>query len=82
MSKRHQAIADELSKTFSAETIKNWEEMVKTWDKDKSAQNPYAEPHCSKLFVKGLLYISNQKSSDNAPRCASRTCERGSGECC
>src|SRR5882762_1157506 len=33
MSKRHQAIADQLSKTFPAETIIKWEEMVKTWDK-------------------------------------------------
>jgi len=59
MSKRHQAIADELSKTFSAETIKKWEEMVKTWDKDKSAPNPYAEPQCSKLLclLRGLLYL-------------------------
>jgi Kyakuja-Dileera-Zisupton transposase len=50
MSKRHQEIADQLSTTFSKETIKKWEEMVKTWDNDKSAPNPYAEPQCGKLL--------------------------------
>jgi len=49
MSKRHQAIADQLSETFSKETVKKWERMVKCWNKDKSAPNPYAEPQCSTL---------------------------------
>lgn len=57
MSKRHQAIADQLSETFSKETVK-WEEMVKRWNKDKSAPNPYAEPQCSMLqhYIKLQLH--------------------------
>ena len=50
MSKCHQDIADQLSKTFSAKTIKKWDVMVKWWNKDKTVPNPYAEPQCSELI--------------------------------
>ena len=50
MSKCHQDIADQLSKTFSAKTIKKWDVMVKWWNKDKTVQNPCAEPQCSELI--------------------------------
>jgi hypothetical protein len=71
MSKRHQAIADQLSTTFPVETIKKWEEMVKKWEKDKMAPNPYAEPQCSKLFGSLRGYHADLKLSDNAPSRAS-----------
>jgi hypothetical protein len=53
------------------ETIKKWEEMVKKWEKDKRAPNPYAEPQCSKLFGSLRGYHADLKLSDNAPRRAS-----------
>ena len=83
MSQRHQSIADQLSKTFPPETIKKWEEMVKRWDKDKTAPNPYAEPHCSKLYLRfKLLRDTYLYFSDDTSGCAPWTCERGGSECC
>lgn len=47
MAKRQEEIASKISKTFSDATIKKWDDMVKRWNRDKKAPNPYAEPQCS-----------------------------------
>ena len=39
---------NQLSTTFSPDVVEKWELMVTTWNANPKAQNPYAEPKCSK----------------------------------
>ena len=45
MSEKQTDIFNQLSATFTTETITKWEAMVDTWNKNpKTAPNPYREP--------------------------------------
>jgi hypothetical protein len=51
MQKRHESVFEQLSSTFSNDTNKKWDDMVKTWNRDKTVPNPYAEPQCSTFLL-------------------------------
>jgi hypothetical protein len=42
-SKKHRALLNALSATFSPETIAEWTKMVEDWQEDTSAPNPFEE---------------------------------------
>jgi hypothetical protein len=45
MSEKQSEIFNQLSGTFTSETITRWEALVVAWNKDpKNAPNPYREP--------------------------------------
>lgn len=47
----HRAHHVEFTKTFSAENIEKWTELVRVWNENpKQAQNPYEEPVLGMLF--------------------------------
>jgi Kyakuja-Dileera-Zisupton transposase len=51
MEQRHKSVSEQLSNTFSNDINKKWDAMVKTWNRDKTAPNPYAEPQCSTFLL-------------------------------
>jgi hypothetical protein len=54
MQKKHRAIFEQFSTTFSPETLRQWTEMVEKWEADPKVFNPYEEPVSSELisFIK------------------------------
>ena len=48
MSAKQSEVFQQLSATFSPETVSNWEAMVIAWNMDRKAPNPYAEPKSCK----------------------------------
>jgi hypothetical protein len=44
MSAKQSNVFQQLSATFSPETVSNWEAMVAAWNVNPKAPNPYAEP--------------------------------------
>jgi hypothetical protein len=50
MSAKQTEVFNQLSATFSPETIKKWEAMVVAWEANPQAPNPYEEPESGKLF--------------------------------
>ena len=51
MSTKQTEVFNQLSATFSTETIKKWESMITTWEANLKAQNPYVETGCSKCLT-------------------------------
>jgi hypothetical protein len=50
MSAKQTEVFNQLSATFSPQTIKKWEAMVVAWEADPQAPNPYEEPESGELF--------------------------------
>jgi hypothetical protein len=44
MAKKHEALHEELSATFPQDVVQKWEDMVRVWNANSQAPNPYAEP--------------------------------------
>ena len=44
MRAKHQELFAKFSATFKPGTVLVWEEMVKTWERDRTKPNPYEEP--------------------------------------
>jgi len=44
MATKHKALHDELTTAFPPDVMQKWEDMVKTWNADPQAPNPYNEP--------------------------------------
>ena len=42
-SKKHRALLNALSATFSLQTVAEWTKMVEDWQEDTSAPNPFEE---------------------------------------
>jgi len=49
MSVKQTEIFDQLSATFSPETVEKWERIVANWNANPKAPNPYEEPKSRKL---------------------------------
>jgi hypothetical protein len=58
MSEIQTDIFNQLSATFTPETIRRWEEMVVAWNKNpKIAPNPYQEPPSGKWLLSIVMFI-------------------------
>ena len=51
MSAKQTEVFNQLSATFSTETIKKWESMITTWEANPKARNPYVETGCGKCLT-------------------------------
>lgn len=51
MGEKQTEIFQQLSATFSSETVANWEAMVAAWNVNPKVKNPYTEPKNSKSYV-------------------------------
>ena len=56
MSAKQKEVFNQLSATFSTQTIKKWEAMVETWEVNPQAPNPYKEPESGELFFLCTFY--------------------------
>ena len=59
MQEKHKVVFEQFSTTFSPQTLRQWTEMVKKWEADPKAFNPYEEPIDSKsiLFRKKHIFF-------------------------
>ena len=57
MSAKQTDIFNQLSATFSSETINKWETLVENWNADSKAPNPYQEPKNCKLHLYDMLCL-------------------------
>lgn len=54
MSTKQTEVFNQLSATFSTQTIKKWDAAVITWEANPQAPNPYGEPESGELFLSML----------------------------
>lgn len=59
MSTKQTDIFNQLSATFSSETINKWEALVVNWNADPKAPNPYQEPKNSMWQLSDVLCLCN-----------------------
>ena len=57
MSTKQSEVFQQLSATFSPETVANWEAMVTAWNVNPKAPNPYAEPTSRKSIAFILIHV-------------------------
>ena len=59
MQKKHEAVFEQFSTTFSPQTLREWTEMVEKWEADPKAPNPYEEPVSSEFvsFIKEKVFV-------------------------
>jgi len=62
---------DQLSATFSLETIAKWEAMLENWNADPKAPNPYREPKSREFpFPLINIFVTNIFYRNNSPGCS------------
>ena len=54
MSAKQTEVFNQLSATFSTQTIKKWEATVVAWEANPQAPNPYEEPESGELCSSAL----------------------------
>ena len=50
MKKIHEGTYEQLTATFSADIIKQWEKTIENWENNPKAPNPYSEPSAGMIF--------------------------------
>jgi hypothetical protein len=59
MSTKQTEVFNQLSATFSQQTVKKWEAMVVSWEANSEAPNPYEEPESGELLSSAPSFQSN-----------------------
>lgn len=62
MQAKSKQVFREFDKTFPEHIVKEWDNMVKAWDKDMSQPNPYAEPIAGKTQPHRVVLCNSQQS--------------------
>ena len=83
MSTKQAETFDQLSATFSSETITKWEAIVEKWNANPKAPNPYREPKGHEFhFPLIYFFIANILFRNNSPGCSPAVSERRSSPGC